>query len=859
MPNWKKVIISGSDASLNSLLVTDNIELTGSLNVSGSTTQIGNNTLLGNTTLSGSIIISGSEDTANPTVRIYGNTQHDGVIRFDPVNTNIDSSISASYIYVSGSTDDLYFSQNGRGYSNTTRLRWLEGNINTGILYGGIVSGTPGSTTFNVAAGEGLITTMNAFTASEGPNPIINKVEWDAFTSQTITNLAVADTTWLLIDGNGNLIQQTSSPTELQFRENIQVGVVLHPNRTNITLVKSFTQPSYAATQQLFTFVRSFGGIKISGHTISANGTNLSLDRSAGTTFAIGRNYAFDPDNPSLMSDAASSAPGIFRYYASGSGFATTTGTTVIDPDNYNTPSTPTGLSSMDPNKFQIQRIFFFPKSPDTLGVYYGRQQYGTIAQALQNLPFEEFEENDNTRNQAVFLGYLIVESGATDLTDTDEARFIQAGAFRTTGAGGAASAPVVTNLEDLNDVTISSVATGDLLYWAGAEWQNTNILDGITITGSFQGDLEGNADTATSSSYAATASSGVDGFTVHGDLDVDGNITGSALQLGNLGAENEILIVGANTQVTSSNLLAIDTVNQRVGIGTSTPQVKLDLVGESSGEAQVRVAQHDDTSDGPDIRFFKSHGTAAASSSVANNDYIGAVNAFAYDGSTYIQSGFFGFQADGTDGDSKFGLRTRVDGTLTDRITIDAAGDVGIGGSLDVQSAVTASSYTGSFIGDGSGLTGIISSSYAVTASHALNAGGSTALAFSYFNVQNSSLADNATYRLGQMTSLQTSVNAVAHIPLPSGTITEAYIGVYNASTFASGENITVNFLSDGGATSNTLSSTVTATSRHQEFIITGLSISINAGRTFVNIETPSFTTNPTAVQFRVGIKLEL
>ena len=189
---------------------------------------------------------------------------------------------------------------------------------------------------------------------------------------------------------------------------------------------------------------------------------------------------------------------------------------------------------------------------------------------------------------------------------------------------------------------------------------------------------------------------------------------------------------------------------------------------------------------------------------------------------------------------------------TLSGSYTFEAA-------QLDIQGGVTASSYTGSYYGDGSGITGIISSSYAVTASHALNAGGSTALAFSYFNVQNSSLADNATYRLGQMTTLQTSVNAVAHIPLPSGTITEAYIGVYNASTFASGENITVNFLSDGGATSNTLSSTVTATSRHQEFIITGLSISINAGRTFVNIETPTFTTNPTAVQFRVGIKLEL
>jgi hypothetical protein len=177
-----------------------------------------------------------------------------------------------------------------------------------------------------------------------------------------------------------------------------------------------------------------------------------------------------------------------------------------------------------------------------------------------------------------------------------------------------------------------------------------------------------------------------INGGYLSGSFQASGNITGSALQLGNLGAENEILIVGANTQVTSSNLLAIDTVNQRVGIGTSTPQVKLDLVGESSGEAQVRVAQHDDTSDGPDIRFFKSHGTAAASSSVANNDYIGAVNAFAYDGSTYIQSGFFGFQADGTDGDSKFGLRTRVGGTLTDRITIDAAGDVDVAGQLSIN-----------------------------------------------------------------------------------------------------------------------------------------------------------------------------
>ena len=150
------------------------------------------------------------------------------------------------------------------------------------------------------------------------------------------------------------------------------------------------------------------------------------------------------------------------------------------------------------------------------------------------------------------------------------------------------------------------------------------------------------------------------------------------------------------------------------------------------------------------------------------------------------------------------------------------------------------------------------LSSSYAVTASHALNVE-PTALAISYFNVSNGALADNTTYIIGQQTTLQTNINAVAHIPLPAGTITEAYIGVFNASTFASGENITIKFASDGGATIDTLSSTVTATSRHQEFLITGLSISIVAGRTFIMIDTPNFATNPTAVQFRVGIKLEV
>ena len=385
---------TGSNTFIGDQTVTGSLFTTGSNTLIGTTTLTGSLNTSGTVNFTGTVIISGANPGTPPSaLQVYGDVQTYGYHRFDPVTTNIDPAISASYIYVSGSTDDLYFSQNGKGYSNVTRLRWLEGNINTGLLYGGIVSGAVGGTTFNVAAGEGIITTMNAFTASEGPNPVINRVSWSDFNNVTPTYLNTHEYTWLLINGDGNLIQQVNSPSETQFRTELQVGVLIHPNKTNISIFKTFTQPSYASTQQIFTFIRSFGGLKLSGHEISASGSSLSLNRDSGTAFAIGRNYAFDPNSPSIMEDIAYNAPTVFRYYKSGSEFVTTTGTTTINPEQYNTPDTATGLSTVDNNKWTIQRVYFFPKAPDSIGVYYGRQQYSTLTDAIANLPYETLKK----------------------------------------------------------------------------------------------------------------------------------------------------------------------------------------------------------------------------------------------------------------------------------------------------------------------------------------------------------------------------------------------------------------------------------------------------------------------------------
>jgi hypothetical protein len=290
LPNWKKVIVSGSDASLNSLLVTNGVTITGSLNVTGSTTQIGNNTLAGNTVLSGSITISGSTTSpVTPTIKIYGDIETNGVIKFDPVVKSIDTSISASYIYVSGSTNDLYFSQNGSGYSNVTRLRWLEGNLYTGLLHGGLIT-TQSSTVYQISSGSGIIVDLNA-SLSDDPYPTIQYLNWPNLSASIAPLTASYQQAFVSIDSGGNIYQQGTPYVSGQFDTEINIGVVLFQNQSTINGVK--TQPSlaYGFEQAQNIFNRAFGPLKLSGYTLAPSGSSTgSLIVASGTAYSPGSN-----------------------------------------------------------------------------------------------------------------------------------------------------------------------------------------------------------------------------------------------------------------------------------------------------------------------------------------------------------------------------------------------------------------------------------------------------------------------------------------------------------------------------------------------------------------------------------------
>ena len=496
--------VTGSLFTSGSNTLIGSTTLTGSLLISGSTTQIGSNTLQGNTTLSGSIIISGSSGPGNITssVQVYGNIETNGYIRFDPVSTNIDNSVSASYIYVSGSTNDLHFSQNGSGYTNTTRLRWLEGNLYTGVLSGGVLSSTPGSTTFNLSSGSAIIVSLNASTGSTDPFPTIQYVKWGNYLNQPILYSGSAKITYISLTNAGAINQQTvpiGSTDVTQWDTQVEIGIVLHLSGSVSTGVYNAPQLAYGFAQRTDDFLRAFGPLKISGHTLQASGSSptLSIKKSSGTAYNNGSNYVNNPNHPSLTSDPDINISKIYRYYISGStpiidtGIANA-GYTAIDSKQYVDTTTGT-LTAVGAGFFSIQRVFWIPNSPtNAFIVYYGNARYGNLVDAKNGIDTETFLEAPNTAQNGILLGYIIIQGGgagtpARDLLNASEAAIIQAGLFRNVGGiGSSGTAPIASTLAGLADVSIASRTSGDLLVYNGALWVNNKTLNGnYSITGS--------------------------------------------------------------------------------------------------------------------------------------------------------------------------------------------------------------------------------------------------------------------------------------------------------------------------------------------------------------------------------------
>ncbi len=370
-----------------------------------------------------------------------------GVIKFTPVVKNIDTTISGSYIFASGSTDDLYFSQNGAGYSNLTRLRWLEGNLYTGLLNGGLITATNGTQTYQIGSGSGIIVSLNA-SLNENPYPTINYVNWGNLTGN-ISDLTSSYQQAFVGIASGSIIQQGTPFSSIQDDTVIAIGMVFFQNGSTINGVKTSPQVSYGGQQSTDIFVSAFGPLKLSGYTLAVSGSSTgSLVVGSGTAFAQGANYTITPNNPSYTSDSGTNISKIFRYHQSGSTWVYDTnaaaGYATIDPSQYSNNGT---LSSVGAGNWSIQRVFWFPNSvTKAIVVYYGNAIYATEADATSNIPYETFVEAPNTAANAIYLGAIVI-SGNGVFTNTNTFSILPGGLFRNIGGSGGGGSVVSQTL----------------------------------------------------------------------------------------------------------------------------------------------------------------------------------------------------------------------------------------------------------------------------------------------------------------------------------------------------------------------------------------------------------------------------
>ena len=142
----------------------------------------------------------------------------------------------------------------------------------------------------------------------------------------------------------------------------------------------------------------------------------------------------------------------------------------------------------------------------------------------------------------------------------------------------------------------------------------------------------------------------------------------------------NEFMVANTGgTSFTTTSVLQYDSANQRIGIGTSSPQVKLDMVSSTANETQFRMEQANNSADAPDVRIYKARGTVASKTAVADDDYLFGINSFAYDGSSYVNAGSLHFRADGISGDGYFTLSTTQGGTSSVRLATTDSGAIRI------------------------------------------------------------------------------------------------------------------------------------------------------------------------------------
>ena len=436
----------------------------------------------------------------------------------------------------------------------------------TGILSGGILSvgaGGPGvATTFDISDGNGQIVTELGVKTSVSWTGLIG--ESPIFLGQVITFVAV--------NNLGAVITQQTPFATAQSRSLIILGVIVHVNNVNVDVVNNEQHISYNVMSSVYDAMESIGFFNVTGNVFSANGANLTINKSLGSLFKMGSNYDTDVNNPHVKTNAATLG-GIFQYRFSdgSSGILTETN---IDPDNLDNGAG--GLTPVGNNQWSIQRIYVF--TSNNIKIQRGVSDYASSDAAINGIPTEAYVTEPSIADNGLFRGWLIIKKAATVLNGTD-AIFLSAGKFGESG-GSVGSGSTTT----LQSSYTNSLANPEIL---------TDATGGALS-------LRRGSVADTDDVFEVQNGAGTQTFSVAGDGKVEGtDFNGVALTTAGA-ATNYLNEQGSYTNpgggssplTTKGDLYTYDTADQRLAIGTDNQRLIADSA-EATGLKWITDGGH--------------------------------------------------------------------------------------------------------------------------------------------------------------------------------------------------------------------------------------------------------------------------
>lgn len=293
----------------------------------------------------------------------------------------------------------------------------------TALISGGIVTINTDTTKVDITA----ITAQIIDSTTDPSDPVLSEISVPATTGLTITNVATQTQTVIGVDANGDFQQQVTQFTPKQRRSIIQLAAVVHfaGVATDVTDIR--TPLATNQTMNFYDLGFMLGVINRTGNEFSANGANLKIDKSVGETFLPGVNFAVDSENPNIFTEPAKTALTFITVANNGAdstGFFASTDT--VDPNYYDDGSGT--LAAVPTNNYTIQRIAM-GVGGGPISIAYGQNLYTSQLAAVTSIETQNlirFPEEE----PLLIRAYLVVRQGSTDLSDDNQAVFIQASKF---------------------------------------------------------------------------------------------------------------------------------------------------------------------------------------------------------------------------------------------------------------------------------------------------------------------------------------------------------------------------------------------------------------------------------------------